>query len=150
MSTFETKNFGVVSYQPESVMHFPNGLPGFEEQRQFLALNYENTQPLVFLQSLANAELCFITLPVGCVDPQYRLRVSEEDLGPLGFAPEYQPAIGPDVVCLIIVSLQESGPTVNLLAPIVVNSTTLKAVQAIAPESSYSHRHPLSTSAMCS
>lgn len=143
MPDFETKNFGVVSYQPESVMEFPNGLPGFEAQRQFLALNYDNTKPLVFLQSLADAGLCFITLPVGCVDPEYRLRVSEEDLGQLGFAPERQPAIGPDVVCLTVISVHENGPTANLLAPIVVNVDTLKAVQAIGPESGYSHQHPL-------
>jgi flagellar assembly factor FliW len=143
MPTFETKNFGTVSYQTDSVVEFPNGLPGFEEQRQFLALNYDDTKPLVFLQSLVDAGLCFITLPVRCVEPQYRLQVSEDDLSQLGFAPEHQPAIGADVACLIVVSLQEDGPTANLLAPIVVNVSTLKAVQAIAPESNYSHQHPL-------
>jgi flagellar assembly factor FliW len=143
MPTFETKNFGTVSYQPDSVVEFANGLPGFEEQRQFLALNYDDTRPLVFLQSLNDAGLCFITLPVKCVDSQYRLQVSEEDLSRLGFAPEHQPALGADVACLIVISLQETGPTANLLAPILVNVSTLKAVQAIAPESGYSHQHPL-------
>ncbi|HUI81023.1 MAG TPA: flagellar assembly protein FliW [Bryobacteraceae bacterium] len=143
MPTFKTKNFGPVSYQPGSVVEFPNGLPGFEEQRQFLALNYENTKPLVFLQSLADAGLCFITLPVKCVDPDYRLQVSDEDLGELGFAPGHRLQIGPDVACLIVVSLQQSGPTANLLAPVLINTKTLKAVQAIAPEPGYSHQHPL-------
>jgi len=145
MPTFETKNFGTVSYQADSVVEFPCGLHGFEERRQFLALNYDDTKPLVFLQSLEDAGLCFITLPVGCVDSGYRLQVSEEDLVQLGLAPERQPAIGPDVVCLIVITLQESGPTANLLAPILVNVNTLKAVQAIAPESHYSHQHPLLT-----
>ncbi len=143
MPTFETKNFGTVSYQPDSVVEFPCGLPGFEGQRQFLALNYDDTKPLVFLQSLSDAGLCFITLPAKCVDPEYCLQVSEEDLTQLGFATEHQPAIGPDVACLIVISLQETGPTANLLAPIVVNVGTLRAVQAIAPESGYSHHHPL-------
>lgn len=143
MKTFETQNFGLVSYQPDSVLEFPTGLPGFEEQRQFLALNYDDTKPLVFLQSLGDAGLCFITMPVRCVDPQYRLQMSEEDLRQLGFAPEYHPAIGTDVVCLTVISLQESGPTANLLAPIVVNASTMKAVQAIAPDSDYSHQHAL-------
>ena len=69
--------------------------------------------------------------------------MSEEDLTQLGFASEHQPAIGPDVACLIVISLQETGPTANLLAPIVVNVGTLKAVQAIASESGYSYHHPL-------
>jgi flagellar assembly factor FliW len=143
MPTIETKNFGTVSYPPDSVVEFPSGLPGFEEQRQFLALNYDDTKPLVFLQSLGDAGLCFITLPVRCVDPEYRLQVSEADLSQLGLAREHQPAIGTDVACLIVISLQENGPTANLLAPIVVNISTLKAVQVIALESGYSHQHPL-------
>ena len=151
MPTFETKHFGTVTYQTGSIVEFPHGLPGFEEQRQFLALNYEDTKPLVFLQSLADAGLCFITMPVRCIDADYRLQMSPEDVAQLGFAPEYQPAIGPDVVCLIVISIEESGPTANLLAPVVLNIRTLKAVQAIAPESAYSHRHPLTPeTAVCS
>jgi flagellar assembly factor FliW len=143
MPTFDTKYFGTVSYQAGAVVEFPLGLPGFEEQRRFLALHDENTKPLVFLQSLADAGLCFITLPVGCVDAEYRLRVSDEDLSQLGFTAGYQPEIGTEIACLIVISLQETGPTVNLLAPVIINLHSLKAVQAIAPESDYSHQHPL-------
>ena len=143
MPTFETKNFGRISYQPDSVVEFPNGLPGFEQERQFVALNYADTKPLVFLQSLSQAELCFITLPIGCVDADYRLEVNDEDLEAVGLPPGRQPKIGNEVACLIVISLQESGPTANLLAPVVVNLGNLKAVQAIAPESGYSHQHPL-------
>lgn len=143
MPTFETRYFGTISYQTDAVVEFPRGLPAFEEQRQFLALHYENTQPLVFLQSLSDAGLCFITLPVRCVDTEYRLQVSDEDLGHLGFTAGYQPEIGTEIACLIVISLQETGPTANLLAPVIINLRTLKAVQAIGPESRYSHQHPL-------
>ena len=143
MPTFETKNFGQVSYQTESAVEFPQGLPGFEEQRRFLVLQYENTKPLVFLQSLADGGLCFITLPVRSIDPDYHLHINDEDLAELGFGPGYRPEIGRDVVCLVVVSLQESGPTANLLAPVVIHAQTFRAVQAIAPESGYSHQHPL-------
>jgi flagellar assembly factor FliW len=139
----DTTHFGPVARDPEAAIQFPAGLPAFENERGFVLLEMSACAPLVFLQSLADAGLCFITLPVGCVDPEYRLRVSEEDLGQLGFAPERQPAIGPDVVCLAVISVHENGPTANLLAPIVVNVDTLKAVQAIGPESGYSHQHPL-------
>jgi flagellar assembly factor FliW len=87
--------------------------------------------------------LCFITLPVLVVDPQYRLEVSGEDLGQIGLAPGKQPRIGTDVLCLTVISIRESGPTANLLAPIIVNLRNLKAVQAVAPESEYSLQHVL-------
>jgi len=143
MPYFETQNFGTVDYEGNSILEFPQGLPGFEERRRFVALTFPDTRPLVFLQSLEDRNLCFITLPVLTIDRQYRLEVGEEDLARLDLAPERQPRIGEQVACLAVVTLQETGPTANLLAPIVINLGNLKAVQAIAPDSGYSHQHAL-------
>lgn len=143
MQRFDTKNFGTITYDPNSIVEFPNGLPGFDKRRQFVALTYPHTEPLVYLQSLEDAGLCFVTLPARSIDRQYRLEVGEEDLNTIGLPPKHQPLIGDDVACLAILTFQESGTTANLLAPVVINTRNLRAVQAIAPESSYSHRHPL-------
>lgn len=143
MTSFQTSNFGTVSYESGAVLDFPRGLPAFEGHHRFLALQYPHAHPLVFLQSLEDPALCFITLPVLAVDSAYRLQVSEEDLLLLGLPAGDQPRIGEEVLCLAIVSIQEGGPTVNLLAPIVVNLKSLQGLQAIAPESSYSHQRAL-------
>lgn len=144
MPSFDSKDFGRIEYQPGSVLVFPNGIPGFEHRKRFLALTFPHTQPLVFLQSLEDAELCFITMPVLSIDRQYRLTVSEEDLESIGLPVKRQPKIGEDVACLAVVTLQRNGsPTANLLAPVVINIRNLKAVQAIAPDLSYSHQHVL-------
>jgi flagellar assembly factor FliW len=143
MSSCETKNFGVVSYESGSVLEFPSGLPGFEERRLFLALQFADSKPLIFVQSLEDPGLCFITLPVLAVDPKYRLEVSREDRELAGFPLTSALRIGQEVLCLTVLSVQPSGPTANLLAPLVVNISNLKAVQAIAPESNYSHQHAL-------
>jgi len=144
MPYFETQNFGTVDYEGNSILEFPHGLPGFEERRRFVALTFPDTRPLVFLQSLEDRNLCFITLPVLTIDRQYRLEVGEEDLAKLDLASERQPRIGEDVACLAVLTLEETGPTANLLAPIVINIGNLRAVQAIAPDSGYSHQHALS------
>lgn len=136
---------GSSSFGPETVIEFPAGLPGFEQETRFLALEQPGTKPLVFLQSLSQPELCFITLPVGAVDPDYRLEVSPEDLRLLELPENRQPQIGTEVLCLVIVSVAEARrPTANLLAPLVVNLRTRRAVQAIAPDTGYSHQYPLS------
>jgi len=144
MPFFETQNFGTVEYETSATVEFPRGLPGFEERRRFVAMTFPDTQPLVFLQSLEDRNLCFITLPVLTVDRQYRLEVCEEDLARLDLTPERQPRIGEEVACLAVLTIQESGPTANLLAPVVINIRNMKAVQAIAPDSGYSHQHALS------
>ena len=143
MPVMETKNFGTMTFEPESELEFPGGLPGFDSRRRFVAVRFVESDPIVYLQSLEDPDLCFITMPILAVDPRYKLRVKGEDLGQLGLTAARQPRIGEDVLCLAVLSIRETGPTANLLAPIVVNLRNRRAVQAVAPESEYSHQHAL-------
>jgi len=143
MPETETSNFGTLSFAPESVFEFPNGLPGFEDRRRFLPVQNVRTAPILFLQSLEEPSLCFTTLPIWVVDPQYRLSFAETDLEVLEFPADYQPRIGNDILCLAVLSIRKDGTTANLLAPVVVNLKNHKAVQAVSPEPGYSHQHLL-------
>jgi len=149
MRTFDTKNFAAVSYGTDSVIDFPAGLPGFEQRRRFVALQFPDTAPLVFLQSLEDPGLCFVTLPVRAVDPDYRLQVSAEDRELVGLPAVRPLRIGEDVIALAVTSIRESGPTANLLAPVVVNLKNRRAVQAIAANAGYSHQHELLPQEAC-
>lgn len=148
----QTKNFGTINYQPDSELEFPRGLPGFDGRKRFVAVRFVESDPLVYLQSLDEPGLCFITMPVLAVDPGYRLKVNNDDLGEIGLPGARQPKIGEDVFCLTVLSIRETGPTANLLASIVINLKTRRAVQAIAPEGGYSHQYELmpEESAVCS
>jgi flagellar assembly factor FliW len=143
MPVFASSHFGPISYEPEAAVEFPRGLPGFENSRQFLAIGLPQSEPLVFLQSLEQSDLCFISVPVQVVDRTYRLRMSPEDLESIGFGGRAAPQPGEDVLCLAVLSVREDGPSANLLAPIVVNPLNHRAVQAVAPETAYSHQHSL-------
>ena len=56
-------------------------LPGFDSRRRFVAVRFVESDPLIYLQSLEDPALCFVTMPILSVDPRYRLKVSSEDLG---------------------------------------------------------------------
>lgn len=144
MPQLATKYFGAIDYRQDAVLEFPNGMPGFEDEHRFLPLELPPSAPLVFLQSLDRPELRFITLPVLSVDPGYQLQISTEDLLALGLPEEHQPDLRAEVLCLVIIRVSEDRtPTVNLLAPIVINLATRRAVQSIRTDSEYSHQHPL-------
>jgi flagellar assembly factor FliW len=143
MDTFDTKHFGRITFEAADSIEFPRGLPGFEDRRRFVAIRQERATPLVFLQSLEDPELCFITAPVLTVDPAYKLKLSEEDRATAGLSSIRRPRIGKDVWALAVVAVRETGPTVNLLAPLVVNLRSLRAVQAVMQDSAYSHQHAL-------
>ena len=145
-----TKYFGSVSYQKDGVIDFPWGLPGFEKETEFLVMEPSTNAPLIFLQSLQHADLCFLALPIQGLDPGYQPVVTREDLTTLGLDTGRQPAIGGDICCLAIIVVAENGPvTANLLAPIVINRANRRGVQAVRVDSVYSHRHPV-TEAVCS
>ena len=67
----------------------------------------------------------------------------EQDLEVLGLPAHHQPRIGEDILCLAVLSIRKTGTTANLLAPVVVNLKNYRAVQAVTPESGYSHQHLL-------
>jgi flagellar assembly factor FliW len=151
MPGVQTEHFGWMDYEENSVVEFPSGLPGFEDERRFVAIEQPDAKPLVFLQSLSRPSLCFLTLPVLVVDPQYELAMTGEDLRALELPEDRRPQIGAEVLCLAILSLTENQPpTANLLAPVVVNLRTRRALQAVRPDSTYSHQHPLPEQPACS
>jgi flagellar assembly factor FliW len=99
MLSAETRYFGILPYENDSIIEFPEGLPGFENERRFLPLELAAHRPLVFLQSLATPGLCFPALPVAAIDEHYRLRLEAADLAALGLPAGARPAMGRDVLC---------------------------------------------------
>jgi flagellar assembly factor FliW len=96
------------------------------------------TAPILFMQSLEVPDLCFLMAPLSALDPGYELSMTPEDRNRLGLAPDGE------MQCLAILSAPENGPmTANLLAPVVINLSTRRAVQAVRADSRYSHQQAL-------
>lgn len=144
MPSVDTKYFGTLPYAEESVFDFPQGLPAFEEEKTFVLIEAQEGAPLVFLQSMARANLCFAAFPVLVVDRNYELAIAPEDLEDLGLAVQRQPALGAEVRVLALMSLHDIFlATANLMAPVVLNLKTRRGLQAIRRDALYSHQHPV-------
>lgn len=116
-------------------LEFPHGIPAFEAERRFRLTDRE---PLLFLESETNPELSFLLLPVALIDPDYRLALSPEDRAAIDASVES------NLLCLaVITAAEDSPPTANLLAPVVVNLDCGRAVQAVRSDAVYSYKHPL-------
>lgn len=145
MPLVETKYFGKMLYADEAVFDFPCGLPAFEHEKSFVFIETPEYAPLVFLQSLSQSALCFLALPALAVDPAYQLAVSAEDRASLGLDPAREPKLGDTILALALVSMRDGfPPSANLMAPIVVNVQSRRALQAIRVDRLYSHQHPVS------
>ena len=129
MPSISTKQFGIVQFEEEDIFDFPNGLPGFEAEHRFLCIERPALRPVVFLQSIAKEELCFITLPARTL---------------LGLASPEAASLDQSLACLAIVCLPSEGaPTANLLGPVVLSRETRKGVQAVRDDCRYSAMTPV-------
>jgi len=133
-----SKRLGTVELDDAAVLHFPAGLPGFEHCTRFALVERAATVPIVFLQSLDLQQICFLAVSIKAIDSGYQLAMTREDLERIGIDSTE------DVICLAILSPAEDGRfTANLLAPVVIDRKTRRAVQAVRVDSRYSHQHPL-------
>jgi len=145
--TLETGEFGQLTYTEEDVLVFPVGLAGFEEYTHFLRRQPPALAPFEVLLSLDWAGLRFYALPVDLVVSDYQLSLGPQERALLVLGAEDRPSH-----CLVLLAWPENEPpTVNLLAPVVLNQTARRGLQVIQFDSQYSCRHPLrERSASCS
>jgi len=143
MATIQTRYFGEVPEEVGLSIEFSSGLPAFEGERRFLAIEHPKTGPLILLQSMATRDLCFLALPVSTVDPAYRLQMSAEDMSAIGIDESALSADQKLAVLALVVVGPNARVTANLMAPIVVSRENHRAVQAVRCDGVYAHDHPV-------
>lgn len=143
MPVCQSKYHGAIRYEPEQILHMPEGLFGFPDEKQFLLLELPSTRPLAFLQSIATSDLCFIALPAQVVTADYRLELTAADVEKLGYSVEAPPVLGSTVLCLALLTMRDKQETTaNLMAPLVIDIARHRGLQTLT-QTGYSHQHPI-------
>lgn len=125
---------GEIEWDEQCEIHFPHGLPGFENERRFLPVEIPAQRPLVYLQSVENHAVCFLCLPVLTIDPAFALELSEDDHAMLRFEDGLEPELGRDVLCLGLLAPLGRTVETDLRTPIVINLHCGLGVQAMGME----------------
>lgn len=131
--------FGTFDVAEEDIVHFAEGLPGFEQCRRFVVLSSPSIEPLHCLHAIEGPGASFLAVDPRAVLPTYRCVLAEADRVKLRASPD-----GP-LVWLALVTVDEThGPSVNLRAPVVINPARMIGYQVMPHNSLYPLRHPLS------
>ena len=137
--TLDTPKFGKVEFRPEEVIAAAEGLPGFENLRRFLLVENRELEPSKFLQSLEDPVISFPLIDPRLVTSDYRVALGPEERDRLELdGPE-------DVLVFSIVTLgvTPDEASVNLLAPLVINTSKMLAAQVMMLDSGYAVAEPL-------
>lgn len=126
--------------KPQVTFTFKSGLPGLaEEIREFAFYQLQKESPFYLLESIDNENICFILINPFDFFPNYEFELLEDDKDKINVEDIKDLAI----FCIINASRGIKEATVNLLAPIVVNTSNGLARQIILDNNSYDLRQPL-------
>ena len=137
----QTTRFGQIAIDPELIFTFPDGIPGFPEEHRFalLRIGLDDT-PFIWMQSIANPDLCFLLVNPFEAFNQYAITPGEAEVEQLQLNAEAEVS----VLCIVTVPNGElHQATVNLKAPLWFNRQNRLALQSIIDNDAYSIRHPL-------
>jgi len=136
----DTLRFGRLTVDKKKLLCFKNGLPGLEDCREFVILQFEESAPLHWLQSTYKPEVCLPIINTFAIYPQYVFDISDEDVDELSLS-------GPEdvyVVSVVLIPEQDiEQMTANLVAPIIINHRTGSAKQTIINNGEYNVRFPV-------
>lgn len=135
-----TAYMGEVEINPSQIIKFEHGLPGFEDEKEFIQLPLSEESAYQVLQSVKTAGLAFIITSPYAVITEYNFDLEDSIIQALDIKN------ADEVAVFVIVSLQDTleNSTVNMKAPIVLNIKNQKAKQIILEED-YAIRHQLAT-----
>lgn len=139
--TVETQ-FGPMAFNLEHALHFPHGLLGFGGHTRFGLANLPDPAYGSFklMQSLDGSGLAFLVLPASNLADAIQQSDIDEAFDALSIPRESGAAL-----MIVTVRKHEEKVTlsVNLRAPVLIDTKTRKAVQYVLANSAYSIRHEL-------
>ena len=140
MMIIKTTRFGKIEIDESRAIHFPEGLIGFPEDKDYVVMEHKPGSPFMWLQSLTSPGLAFVITNPFLIYPDYLKEISPEEENML------KPGKDENVMIFAIVTIppgKSEESTVNLMGPVVIAPDEKAGRQVILANSGYNHRFPL-------
>lgn len=135
----ETKFHDKVEVDLSKAWHFPKGIPGFEDETDFVLLPIGDNSEFQVLQSTNQAGVAFVVANPYKLVEEYDFKIDDATVDLLGVEkPE-------ELMVLGIVFIKEpfDDSTINLQAPLLFRTENRKAKQMILNDNRYAIKHPV-------
>ncbi len=126
-------------YSKEDIIHFPEGIPGFDNMVDFVVVQVPDHAPFEWLVSVQNPHLRFVILNPLLFIEDYDPKISKEQLSILEVT---KPG---DLLVYVIVTLKEhlSDSTANCIGPVFINRQKKVGKQIVIDSDKYSVQEPI-------
>lgn len=122
----DSDRFGCIEIEPGDLLHFPSGLMGLEDCRDWVLLADAENDALGWLQNSSHPDIALAVVCPRRFVPDYQIRIARGELTPLELVDIREMQV------LAIVGKNDQGITLNLKAPLVINLHRRLGRQVIA------------------
>lgn len=133
-----TREFGIIQVESDSIYEFPEGIYGFEEDKKFVIFTQQiEGFPFLYMQSLDHMVPCFLVFEPWELYPNYQPSISSEDMK------HCQAGHIDELIFLVIATVPAKIEelSINIKSPVVLNPKTRKAKQVILQNTEYPVRY---------
>lgn len=137
----KTKHFGEIEIEEKNILRFDNGLPGFEPCKRYILLeNEDQASPFRWLQCVDRPEVAFAVADPFPIVKDYDFELDDESAKRLGIEKSGDVA----VYVIVVVPEDLKKTSMNLKAPLIINSRNKRGGQIILDTGKYTVRHYIS------
>jgi flagellar assembly factor FliW len=134
----ETTEFGLIEIDEDDIIHFPEGICGLEDIKNYVFLEKNEIDvPIVWMQAINNKHIRFVVFDPMFIVDKYQPVISDEILKKLNASSLDE--IRYYVIAVVPKNIKDM--TVNLKSPIVINPESKIAYQVILENPEYNVRH---------
>ncbi len=134
----ETSRFGSVDIPDDRVITFPEGLPGFDDNKLYVLIHSEENPTVHWLQSASDPDVALLLMDPLTLDPTYEVKPRPDELRPIDPGEDWAAS----VLCRVIVRNgdQDGELFANFFAPVSFSVEKRVAMQLPLVGSKYSVR----------
>lgn len=140
MRKINTSRFGELEIDEKRVITFKDGIPAFEDEKEFVILPYDEETPYYFMQSMKTPDLAFLLTVPFLFFPNYTFEIDDETIEELEIETKDKLLY---YTLITIPNFSIRYMTTNLLAPVVINTKNMKAKQVVLEKSRYTTKERL-------
>lgn len=134
----KTKHFGEIDIKDSSIIDFINGIPGFEKAKKYTIIENEDKEsPFKWIQGVDNTDLAFVIVNPFAIKKNYEINLDDETLKKL----EIKETGDVAVYSIVVVPENLNDMTMNLQAPLIINTSNNRGKQLILDTDRYGVRH---------
>ncbi len=133
----QTERFGELSVPETDVLHFPEGILGFGDRKEFVLVQEAAYAPFLWLQSVDDPHLSFVVVDPLTFVPDYKVEVKPAEVKSLDLD-DIEKA---RVLVIVVVRDDPDQITANLQGPLIVNPEKSVGKQIVLLNDRYHTRH---------